>query len=186
MPELDADPDQRAIARVLAGEKSAFRSLYERHYGRVYSVIRGIVRREVDAEDLTQDTFTLAFKGLRQFDQRSKFGTWLYRIAVNRALAHARRKSGRNDVDLTVIENTASVAPDVPQETDHKIEHALARMNSDDRALIILFYWEEQSLQEIANILDIGANAAKTRLFRARERFRQLYEGEPLEDGDFS
>lgn len=186
MPELDADPDQRAVARVLAGERNAFRHLYERHYGRVYSVIRGIVRREVDAEDLTQDTFTLAYKGLRQFDQRSKFGTWLYRIAVNRALAHTRRKGGRYDVELQVVENTASVEPTMPDQPDPRIESALEKLGSDDRAFIILFYWEEQSLQDIANILDIGANAAKTRLFRARERFRQLYEGLPLDEGDFS
>jgi RNA polymerase sigma-70 factor, ECF subfamily len=182
MPELDADPDQRAVARVLAGERNAFRILYERHYSRVYSVIRGIVRREVDAEDLTQDTFTLAFKSLRQFDQRSKFGTWLFRIAVNRALAHARRKGGRHDVDLTVIENHAVAPIETPTAPDPRIENALAKLSADDRALLILFYWEEQTLTDIAHVLGSTANAVKTRLFRARERFRRLYEGLPAED----
>jgi RNA polymerase sigma-70 factor (ECF subfamily) len=112
---------------------------------------------------------------LRRFDQRSRFSTWLFRVAVNRSIQEARkgRNRGKN-VELT--ESSAHIDFEEPESIDPKIHLALSELTPNDRALLVLFYWEELSLNEIAASLSCGVNAAKTRLYRARERFRQIYE----------
>ncbi|CAN5374382.1 RNA polymerase sigma factor [soil metagenome] len=169
------DEDIALVERFLAGDHTAFEALYARYYDKVHAIARGILMDGDEASDAVQEIFTLVYRHLGRFDRRSKFSTWLFRVAVNRSIQEARKARYRyRHVPLT--EATETAVPEETASSDPNITAALAKMSPNDRALLALFYWDELSLQEIADSLGCNVNAAKTRLYRARERFRALYE----------
>jgi RNA polymerase sigma-70 factor, ECF subfamily len=168
------DEDARLVERFLLGDETGFETLYRKYYEKTYSIARGILMDSDEAADATQEIFTQVYKHLPRFDRRSKFSTWLFRIAVNRSIQHSRSvKYKKNWVELN-----ERVPEEQPEESviEPRVHASMARMNPQDRAILTLFYWEELSLNEIADSLGIAMNAAKTRLYRARERFRSAYE----------
>jgi RNA polymerase sigma-70 factor (ECF subfamily) len=175
---LGFDEDLLLVERFLAGDASAFESLYAKYYDKVFSLARGVLLGYDEAQDATQEVFALVHRHLHRFDRRSRFSTWLFRIAVNRSIQEARRhKHSSRNVQLS--EAIAQEAPaDRDDDIDPKVQEILVKLAPRDRALLALFYWDELNLTEIAVSLDCGVNAAKTRLYRARERFRVLYEQE--------
>ncbi len=174
---LGVDDESRLVDRAVAGDETAFRSLYQRYYAKVYSIAKGILLSAEEAEDACQEIFMLAYKNLHKFDRRSRFSTWLFRIAVNRSIQESRKSPGRRGI-VDLGEEAESI-PDTRHEpeTDPMVEEALEQLQPLDRAVLTLFYWDDLSLQEIGESIGCSANAAKTRLFRARERFREVYEG---------
>ncbi len=170
------DEDVILVERVLAGDQEAFQTLYANYHDKVFAIARGILLETEEASDAVQEIFTLVFRNLARFDRRSKFSTWLFRIAVNRSIQQARRMKGRrSQVPLSEAHDRAMPAEDDIAD-EPQIAEAMSKLHPTDRAILTLFYWDELSLQEIADSLSCSANAAKTRLFRARERFRLLYE----------
>src|ERR1700722_12772960 len=87
--------DEKLVARVLAGDRSAFRSLTERHYNSVYRLARSIVKSSEDAEDATQEIFVRAYQALGQFSGRGAFGAWLRRMTVNHCLNRVQSSAAR-------------------------------------------------------------------------------------------
>lgn len=171
------DPDALYVERAIQGDGDAFRVLFERYYDKVFAIAMGVLMEHEEAADATQEVFTLVHRNLPRFDRRARFGTWLFRIAVNRSIqaSRSRRKSQRN-LPLEAGESRAEYPSWEGRIPDPKVARAMARLSEGDRALLTLFYWEELSLPEIGEALGCGPNAAKTRLFRARERFRAAYE----------
>lgn len=170
------DEDAIHVDRFLSGDRLAFDHLYAEHFERVYAIAKGILLNTEEALDAVQETFTLVYKNLARFDHKSKFSTWLYRIAVNRSIQNARKNKNKwRFVELN--EALTTQAQSEEPNSDPRVHRALARLKPEDRAILTLFYWEDLSLEQIAEAMSIRANAAKTRLYRARERFRELYEG---------
>jgi RNA polymerase sigma-70 factor, ECF subfamily len=169
------DDDLAAIERFLGGEESAFELLYAKYYDKVHAIARGILLDSDEASDAVQEVFTLVYRHLSRFDRRSRFSTWLFRIAVNRSIQHARSNRHRSK-HVPLNEAITTEAPEHHHEEDPRIHATLERLQPSDRALLVLFYWEELSLNEIADSIGCNVNAAKTRLYRARERFRVIYE----------
>jgi RNA polymerase sigma-70 factor, ECF subfamily len=171
------DEDAVLVERFLTGDRSAFESIYAKYYDKVFAIARGVLLDADEAADAVQEIFTLVYRHLGRFDRRSRFSTWLFRVAVNRSIQEARKNRHKSrNVELT--EASARVSFDEPELVDPKIQAAMVKLSPNDRALLVLFYWEELNLNEIAESLGCGVNAAKTRLYRARERFRVLYEGD--------
>lgn len=169
------DEDLILVERVLGHDEDAFHALYEKYYDKVMAIARGILLDSEEAADAVQEIFTLVFKNLHKFDRRSKFSTWLFRISVNRSIQHSRRlKFKHNQSDIGEMEDI--VDEQSAERHDPRVDAVMLKLHPADRAILTLFYWDELNLQEIAESLDCSANAAKTRLFRARERFRTLYE----------
>ena len=174
--QVTFDEDVVLIDRVIDGDEGAFQTLYERYYDKVFAIARGILIDSEEAADVVQEIFTLVFRHLKRFNRQSKFSTWIYRVAVNRSTQQSRRaKFKRLFVPLTEAADRAD--PQCEHHfSDPKVDYGLAKLGETDRAILTLFYWDELSLQEIADTLECSANAAKTRLFRARERFRVYFE----------
>lgn len=170
------DDESRLVDRASLGDETAFRLLYQRYYNRVYSIAKGILLETEEAEDTVQEIFTLAHRHIGRFDRRSKFSTWLFRIAVNRSIQQSRKNKHRRYQVALGDEAETIAEPTTEEATDPRVESALAQLQPADRAVITLFYWDELSLIEIADSLGCSPNAAKTRLFRARERFRDAFE----------
>lgn len=168
------DEDSRLVERFLRGDQEGFETLYRKYYEKAFSIARGVLMDSDEAADAVQEVFTLVYKNLSRFDRRAKFSTWLFRIAVNRSIQHARSvKHKKNWVELNerVPEPSPEESPIEP-----RVQESMTKLAPQDRAILTLFYWEELSLNEIADSMGIAMNAAKTRLYRARERFRVAYE----------
>lgn len=171
------DEDLLLVDRVLSSDPHAFQALYEKYYDRVYGISYGVLRDADEAADAIQEIFTLVYKNLGRFDRRSKFSTWLFRIAVNRSIQQARKlkyKKREAEFDDRIESIPERVLP--AEDNDPRINEAMGQLHPNDRAILTLFYGDELSLQEIADSMGCSANAAKTRLFRARERLREAYE----------
>lgn len=170
------DEDLVLVDNVLREDEGAFQALYERYYDKVFAIARGILLDGEEAADSVQEIFTLVYKNLHRFDRRAKFSTWLFRIAVNRSIQHSRKLKYKKFQD-PMGEQVEMIAEEIQVVQDHPaVEVAMSKLHPNDRAILTLFYWDELSLQEIADSIDCSANAAKTRLFRARERFKTHYE----------
>jgi RNA polymerase sigma-70 factor (ECF subfamily) len=173
------DDDVRLATLCAKGDSRAFQVLYERHYNRVYTLARGVLLDHDEALDATQEVFLTLYKNIGRFDGRSQFSTWLYRVALNRCIQQGRKLRPRRLLEVGLDSQTLGTQMENwDSEPDAGVDRALARLDPNDRAVLVLFYWEEQSLKEIGEALGCKANAAKTRLFRARERFKALLESE--------
>ena len=174
------DEDIVLVERFLTGDETAFEALYAKSHEKVYAIARGILLDGDEAHDAVQEVFTLVYRHLGRFDKRSRFSTWLFRVAVNRSIQEARKFRHRaKTVELN--EAISNVSEETTDTSDPRVQAALAKLAPNDRALLVLFYWDDLSLQDIAASIGCGVNAAKTRLYRARERFRVIYEGEAEE-----
>ena len=173
------DDDVRLASLSANGDARAFQVLYERHYSRVFTLARGVLLDHDEALDATQEVFLILYKNIGRFDGRSQFSTWLYRVALNRCIQQARKLRPKRLLEVDLESQTIGIQGETwESEPDTGIDRALARLDPNDRAVLALFYWEEQSLKEIGDALGCKANAAKTRLFRARERLKALLESE--------
>jgi RNA polymerase sigma-70 factor (ECF subfamily) len=170
------DEDLVLVDRAVVGDETAFQTLFHRYHDKVFAIARGVLLDAEEASDAVQEIFTLVYRNLGKFDKRARFSTWLFRVAVNRSIQQARKgKNRRKDVPLEAAEE-AFVESHFDEPSDPEVAEAMAQLHPADRALLTLFYWEELTLQDIGNSIGCSPNAAKTRLFRARERFRAQYE----------
>jgi RNA polymerase sigma-70 factor (ECF subfamily) len=175
--------DERIVGRVVAGQTALFEVLLRRHNERVYRAARSIVKDESEAEDVMQQAYVNAYSHLRQFDGRSRFSTWLTRIAIHEALARARRRGRYIDMDaeqpstLTLV--TSMATPLDPErlafsrELGALMESAIDRLPDGAREVFILRMVEGMSTEEVAAALDVSEAVVKTRLSRARAVLRR-------------
>lgn len=173
--QVTVDRDHSLIERCRSGDTTAFDELFRTHKDKVYSVCLGVMGNPDDALDALQDCFSLVYQNLHRFDGRSQFATWLYRIAVNASIQLLRRAKARPKT--VPLGDSMAVEPQTSRSEnfDPAIMEALAALAPRDRALVTLYYWQDLALPEIAEIVGCSHAAAKTRLYRARERFKELY-----------
>lgn len=180
--------DQELIAAVLEGSESAFAQLVDRYKDRVFRLLGRYCRDLVECEDLAQDVFLKVFRKLHTFQQNSAFYTWLYRIAVNAATDHLSRASHRR---LRLVEDDrlldrgsddahAPTAPLLAAELAAVTRQIVDGLPEKYRTILILREFEELSYTEIAAVLQIQLGTVESRLFRARQRFKdQLQRSHP-------
>ncbi len=173
-------PETELIAQVLAGKQSAYAELIKRHQRYVFTLALRMVKNREDAEEVTQDCFIKAYRGLANFEQKSKFSTWLYRIVFTTAMTHLRKKKPLTDSideEDTLIQlsnvGTDELSDQVERRSKYVYLHqAISQLLPDDAAIITLFYQGEQSLEEIGKALQMDPNTIKVKLHRARQRLK--------------
>lgn len=170
--------DMEIVQRVLEGDTEAFGTLVQRYSGKVYGLAFGMLHDAERAEDVTQETFLRAYEHLDLFRGASTFATWLYRIAYNRAAETCRRQRpfGRLDECCRTVAEEQAPAERYDPETIVRMRRALSRLSPDDRALVTLFYEEECTVSEIAQMMNLSQANVKVRLHRIRGRLRQYME----------
>ncbi|MDR0429713.1 MAG: sigma-70 family RNA polymerase sigma factor [Tannerellaceae bacterium] len=169
--------DTYYIKRIQAGDTASFACLLDRYSRPVYSLILKIVRNKEDTEELAQDVFVKVFKHLDKFKGDSSFSTWIFKIAYNTAISETRKKkyeylAMEEDVLNNVSEEEVSerLGYDSPDEQTEKLDVALGQLSPDERAIILFFYMEEKSIEEIALITGLSVANVKTRLHRIRKK----------------
>ena len=169
-PEIvNVQPDQALIRRFLAGEELAFRQLYERHTPRLrMTLLRLVAGVDHDADDLVQDTWLSACRGMRSFRGDALFSTWLTSIGVRAALAHLGRRIGTETEFLEEV--STEIEPALTASLD--VDRALGRLSDRQRIVVVLHDIEGFTHEEIAGQLGIAVGTSKVTLFRARAVLR--------------
>jgi RNA polymerase sigma-70 factor, ECF subfamily len=183
-----ADPAQERalIARARSGDEAAFAELLTEHSARVYGALRRFGLTPQEADEVSQEVFLRAWRGLPRFEERSKFSTWLYRIAFNEAQRRLARRpppaaSGQaGDEDaiagLAAPIDTGPQARALQREFERMLEQALAELPADLRAAVVLRDLERLSTEEAAEVAGVRQAAFKSRLHRGRMQLRALLE----------
>jgi RNA polymerase sigma-70 factor, ECF subfamily len=182
------EEDRELVRLSQGGSEAAFEDLVRRHQQRVFALVNGILRRPDDVEDVAQQVFLKAYLGIRRFDQRAAFSTWLYKIAVNECWDYLRKKKVRplvyeadlseeqvSRLDGIVSADRPPVGPNDRAEAREMLERMLDTLPDQDRQLLLLKEVEGFSVQELAEILKLNVNTVKVRLFRARGRIMETY-----------
>ena len=161
--------------RFAKGDPEAFELLFRQFQGRVYAWIVRVIRDPATAEDLTVETFWRIYRARERFDAQADFGAWAYRIAINLALSHLRRKP--QETELTGYEPEAKSTDSAWQnETNAHIQRAFQRLPPKLQVVAAMALIEERPHQEIAHTLGIAPGTVKSRLFRAVRILRKQLE----------
>ena len=176
--------DAEVVDRVRAGETALFEILMRRHNQRVYRVARAVVKDEAEAEDVMQQAYINAFTHLGQFERRAQFSTWLTRITVFEALARRRKRRGEEPqaevpsadggqaIDSLMAGDADPERQAYAHELGRVLEEAVDALPESYRTVFMLREIEGLSTSETAVGLDLGEEAVKNRLHRARAMVR--------------
>jgi RNA polymerase sigma-70 factor (ECF subfamily) len=178
--------ERELIRRARAGDQDAFAELVTAHSDRVYSALRRFGLDASEADEVAQEVFVRAWRGLSRFEERSQFSTWLYRIAFNEAQRRLGRRtppsaqadSDRNELIASVPESP-SLGPEaqtLDREFERALEASLAQLPADRRAAVVLRDIEGLSAHEAAQVVGVREAAFKSRLHRGRMQLRALLE----------
>jgi len=185
-PDCSGRTDDELIARVQAGEPSAFNVLVIRYQRRIQQLAITLMRNEYDAQEITQEGFFRAYLSIHRFRGESSFYTWLHRIVVNLAIdvkRHplrqrvdweyiAERVDDSRCLDLPRVSNSDPYESAVRTELKRGLNAALSRLNSFHRAVIVMRELEGMSYQDMASALRISKGTVMSRLFHARRRLQ--------------
>lgn len=181
------------VARLRAGEESAFEQLVRSNSGRLLAAARRLLHNEEDARDAVQSAFIRAFQSLGRFREESRLSTWLHRILVNEALMKLRSRKGKEESiedllpsfqeDGHQVRETADWSDLADKaleraETAEMVNRLIGQLPESYRTVLVLRDIEGMSNAEIAGMLGISANLVKVRLHRARQALRTLLERE--------
>lgn len=185
LPDRAEPPsDRELIDRTLGGDGSAFETLVERFQRKIYRVAFAIVRDEVEADSVTQDTFVQAYTHLARFQGRAEFETWLTRIAINRSRDVLRRRRfvsfftlRNDDEESEVMLEPVDDRPDperqlLSSQLRIAIERAERTLSAQQKVIFRLRHYENLSLEEIASHLGLRAGTVRAHLFRAIHKIR--------------
>ncbi len=178
--------DIQLIERVNSGEKEAFTLLIERYQQKVFQTCMGFMHNQTDAEDLAQEVFIKVYKSLKSFQGNSSFGTWIYRITVNKAINQLRRNKLRTLVGLdarameTPADHNKADGPLLQREQKEQIKRALNQLNSQQKAAFVLFYYQELSMVEVAGVLQKSQKATESLVFRARQNLQKMLRNDKI------
>lgn len=178
--DLETVSEARIVTQALAGSQSAFEQIVRRYQRPVISLIARITGDRALAEDLAQDTFVKAFRGLAAFDTTRRLSSWLFRIAHNTAIDAMRRLPSRAAAAFVASEAAAGVPqPPVPDPVEQRelgdaLEAALAGLRPDQRAAVVLRYENGLSFDEIGVVLGVPEATARSHVHRARKELARL------------
>ena len=177
--------DHSVVRAVLAGDKEAYGALVRAHSATVFRVAFRITGNEADAEEIVQEAFLRGYQRLETYEQRSSFGTWIYRIAVNCALnrisqpgieAEYRHGEESDSEEKTVQVAAKDADPErvlLSREISAAQKTAMQRLTPTEKSAFVLRHLEDRSMNEIAEVLEIAPNAAKQAVFRAVQKLRR-------------
>jgi RNA polymerase sigma-70 factor (ECF subfamily) len=168
------------INRVKKGEKEAFSWLVDTYKDMVYTICLRMLTVEADADEAAQDVFVKAYRSIQGFQEKSKFSTWLYRIAYNQCISVIRKKVKMIDLvdempEMEVNEGDINGLDTISAEERSKyLQMAIEALPETDGVVVTLFYYDELSLDEIAEITGLTSGNIRIKLHRSRKKMYQV------------
>jgi RNA polymerase sigma-70 factor (ECF subfamily) len=173
------------------GDRRAFAELVELYKDKIYHLGYRMLNQKQEAEDVVQETFLRVYTNLERYDENQKFSTWIYRIATNLCIDRLRKRKPSYSIDAEmangegadwhVILASKDPGPDeelILSETQTNIREAIQTLPDKYKAVVILRYLHDMSLQEIGEVLDMPVTTIKTRVHRGREFLRKKLQSE--------
>ena len=184
------EEDLTTVGEFLDGDQRAFEHLFDKYREKVFNIAYRFVRNREDALEVTQEVFLRVYLALPKFKTNSKFFTWLYRIAVNRAIDFTRSRKAQPTVGLDALTldswaetstgRPATVNPvELAQEKElrERLREAIDMLSPKHRAVFVLHAGEKLSYNEIALVLGINIGTVMSRLFYARKKLQEILMG---------
>jgi len=172
--------DIALVKSIRAGDATAFAQVIDKYQHMAFTLANSIVKNKQEAEEVTQDAFFKAYKAIDNFKGEAELSTWLYRIVYNTAISKIRvRKPQTTDLDskeaiatdaLNFNENLNRLEQ---QERKKILKKALGRLKEEDAFIVILYYYKEQSIDEIEQATGLGKSNVKIKLHRARKQLQK-------------
>jgi RNA polymerase sigma factor (sigma-70 family) len=163
------------IHRLRSGDSLAFADFIERYQQQVFMCCRLLGLNTSEAEDVASETFLAAYQGIGRYTGGAKLSTWLWKIAYNKAINYLRQKIRHQKLQKKLQENYKEETSDATfGENKEIVWNTVKKLPSDQAMAIILYYRQEKSVKEIANIMKKGQNTVKVYLFRGREKLKEL------------
>jgi len=179
---MNTKNDLYYINLIIKGNINLFSILVDRYKNLVYSLALKMLKNKEEAEEVAQDTFIKVFKSLSKFKGDSKFSTWVYKVTYNTCLD--RLKKNKKEQHIIIIDNLNSneiksidniFETMEAEERQQSIQKCINFLPSDDAFLLTLFYFDEQSLDEISKIVNLTVNNVKVKLFRSRKKLMSIF-----------
>lgn len=180
---MEAKNDAYYIGKVLEGDAESFAPLVEKYKQLAFSLSLKITKNREDAEEAAQDAFIKAYRSLERYKGGAAFKTWFFRIVYTTAISKVRVKQKKlvsfedhhlSDKELMDTEN--AVGQLSAEERSFHLHKAMDQLDPNDRAILNLYYFEDLSVEEIAEIVDLSASNVKVKLFRTRKKlYEQLH-----------
>ncbi|HZH70968.1 MAG TPA: sigma-70 family RNA polymerase sigma factor [Mariniphaga sp.] len=171
---MEYKDDNYYIEKVIQGQTNYFSYIVEKYKDIVFSIALKVLKNREDAEELAQESFIKAFKALHSFKGTAKFSTWLYRITYNTCISEVRKNKIRfaSTDEIQIKDEAEEMNLDgIPAENREKvIKAAMERLPEDEYMLVLLFYFEEQSVDEIRKVTGLTESNVKVKLYRARKK----------------
>ena len=162
------------IEKVKSGQTNHFSYIVEKYQDIVFSIALKVLRNREDAEEMAQESFIKAYKSLHTFKGTAKFSTWLYRITYNNCISEVRKKKQYfiSTDDIEVKDDSEEFDLDgIPAENRAKyVKAALEKLPEEEYTLVLLYYFEEQSIDEVSKVTKLSASNTKVKLHRARKK----------------
>jgi len=173
--------DQHYINLMMKGDTNAFAVLVDRYKDMVFTLSLKMLKDREEAEEVSQDTFLKIYKSLSKFNGESKLSTWIYKVAFNTCLDRLKRNkrlqpfAGLDEFTEPEALSLMNVLDSIEdKERKQMIQDCMHLLPGEDSFLLTLYYFEEQSLEEIAKIIGITPNNVKIRLYRSRKKLASL------------
>ncbi|GAA4759816.1 MULTISPECIES: RNA polymerase sigma factor [Flavobacterium] len=173
--------DQHYINLVLNGNTNSFATLVDRYKDMVYTLAVKMLNNKEEAEEIAQDTFIKVFNSLSKFKGESKFSTWVYKVTYNTCLDALKKKKKINNVSYIedFSEHQTKALEGILDSIDEKernqaIQQCLEELPSDEAFLVTLYYFDDQSVEEIAKVMNISTDNVKVKLFRTRKKLATI------------
>ena len=167
--------DRRRVEQVLLGDNSGFTTIVDRYYGSLFNLALRMTGDTEEAKDVVQVAFVKVYEKLSSFDQRQKFFSWIYRIAVNETLNRLRTRQRFTELET----DTICPGPSPEEELEKaqlccQVRRAILSLSGEYRAVIVLRHYHDMSYQEMGFVLKIPEKTVKSRLYTARQTLAGL------------
>jgi RNA polymerase sigma-70 factor (ECF subfamily) len=176
------DDANELLRRCQQRDEAALAALVGQFNNRVFRLAMRMLGDAGRAEEAAADSFVKVWSAAKQWRQDADAGTWIYRVAYRTILDHRRRKvknwiePSSELIDPKPGPLDKSIQVETDERTSRRVDAAMSELSESDRALVHLYYFEEMSLPQIAEIVDATREVIKTRLARARQRLREVLE----------
>ena len=171
---MEKHDDSYYIEKVLAGQANYFSYIVDKYQDIVFSIALKVLRNREEAEEMAQESFIKAYKSLGSFKGKAKFSTWIYRITYNTCISETRKKKKHfiSTDDIQIKDEAEEMNLDgIPEENRAKaIQDALKKLPEEEYTLVLLYYFEEQSVGDICKVTGLSESNAKVKLYRARKK----------------
>lgn len=175
------ETDEFIIRRILNGDTNAYALLVDRYKDKVYSLVFGILRNEENAKELAQDIFIKTFTALKKFRKESSFSTWIYRVAYNTAISETRKSKQRLKSFDDQLEQASSIvlsesieAEEATKLRKELLHKAINQLQAEERLILMLYYFEEKTIEEISYSSGLSQSNVKVKLFRLRNKLKEI------------